>query len=172
MLRRKDTRDVSFYPSSTRVQEIETRAQPAGQHHPARRPRHRASVGLAGRPLGAGGPPESIELACILIHAWLVAFAADHVAESRGSRRSRSAGRAGRAISPAASGCDRRQAGRAPPRGTSVSLVIDSRDQAVPATRDGFDELRSVGVIAERFAQPLDDGVDAVLEVDERVVRP
>jgi len=51
-------------------------------------------------------------------------------------------------------------------------LVFDRRDEAIPATWDGFDVLRSGRGIAERFAQPLDGRVHAVLEVDEGVVGP
>src|SRR6478672_124584 len=38
-------------------------------------------------------------------------------------------------------------------------LVFDRRDEAIPATWDGFDVLRSGRGIAERFAQPLDGRV-------------
>ena len=50
--------------------------------------------------------------------------------------------------------------------------MIDRRDEAVPATWDGFDELRRVRTISERLAQSLDRRVHAVFEVYERVVRP
>ena len=56
-----------------------------------------------------------------------------------------------------------------PPRAVHA---LDARDEAVAAPVQRFDEARPLGVVAEHGAQPLDGGVEAVLEVDERAVRP
>jgi hypothetical protein len=45
-------------------------------------------------------------------------------------------------------------------------------NEAVPASRQRLHELRNIGRIAQRGAQPLDSRVQAMLEIDERVSRP
>ena len=48
----------------------------------------------------------------------------------------------------------------------------DGRDEAVAATRQGFDEPGAVGGIAERRPQLRDGDVEAPLEVDEGLITP
>ena len=50
--------------------------------------------------------------------------------------------------------------------------AFDRRNEAVAAPRHGLDEAWRLGRIAQRLAQAVDDGVQTVLEVDERAVRP
>ena len=49
---------------------------------------------------------------------------------------------------------------------------LDGSDEAVPAPRQGFDELWCFGGIAKRLTDLLDRRVQAVLEIDERVGCP
>ena len=49
---------------------------------------------------------------------------------------------------------------------------LDRSDEAVGTTGNCFDEPWRVGIAAERGAEPLHRGIQVVLEVDERVVRP
>ena len=57
-------------------------------------------------------------------------------------------------------------------RSVAAVHALDSRDEAVAAAMQRLDEARPLGVVAEHGAQPLDRGVQTVLEVDERAVRP
>ena len=50
--------------------------------------------------------------------------------------------------------------------------VIHGRNEPVAASWHRFDEPRRVGRVAERLAQAIDDGVQAVLEIDERAIWP
>src|SRR5260370_28503288 len=43
---------------------------------------------------------------------------------------------------------------------------------AIAASSESFDVLRFVGGITQRLPQPIHSGADAVLELDNRVVRP
>src|SRR5215203_4116970 len=45
-------------------------------------------------------------------------------------------------------------------------------DEPVPTPRDRLDERRFLRIVAQRCAQSLDCSVQAVLEIDERAVRP
>ena len=53
-----------------------------------------------------------------------------------------------------------------------LPFTLDGSDEAVAPPVQGLDEPRIVRVIAERCAQPLNRGVQAVLEIDERPFRP
>ena len=59
-------------------------------------------------------------------------------------------------------------------RGSSdvVASALDRSDEAISAPLQRLDEARTLGVVAERGAQPLDRRVQPVLEIDERPVRP
>ncbi len=50
--------------------------------------------------------------------------------------------------------------------------VLDGGDEAVAAAGEGFDEARVARLIAQGFADAVDGGVDAVVEVDEGAVGP
>src|SRR5262245_7290028 len=50
--------------------------------------------------------------------------------------------------------------------------AFDACDEAVTAAMQRFDEARAVGVVAEHRAEPLHGGIQPVLEVHERAVRP
>ena len=50
--------------------------------------------------------------------------------------------------------------------------VVDGADKSIPTPRQRLDEARRLGRIAQRVAQPVDHGVQAVVEVDERATRP
>ena len=50
--------------------------------------------------------------------------------------------------------------------------ALDARDEAIAAAMQRLDEARPLGVVAEHGPQPLDGGVQAVLEVDECAVGP
>jgi hypothetical protein len=56
--------------------------------------------------------------------------------------------------------------------GATAGGLFELADEAVADAREGFDEARPHGVVAQDRAQPLDGGVDAVLEVDRRAVGP
>ena len=65
--------------------------------------------------------------------------------------------------------------GRSVGGGTScrcINRTFDRRNEAVAAPGDGLNEAGRLCRVAQRFAQAVDDGVQAVLEVDERAVRP
>jgi hypothetical protein len=57
-------------------------------------------------------------------------------------------------------------------RGVARQATPKRTDEAISVARDRLDEVRRVGRISQRVAQPLDGSVQAVLEVDERVVAP
>jgi hypothetical protein len=50
--------------------------------------------------------------------------------------------------------------------------LLSGTDESIPATRDRLHKRRSLGIVAEGGAQPLDCRVEAVLEVDEDALRP
>ena len=52
-------------------------------------------------------------------------------------------------------------------RGLIEPDFFDGRDEAVAAAGEGFDETGIAGSVTERFAEPIDRGVDAVFVVDE-----
>ena len=52
------------------------------------------------------------------------------------------------------------------------ALGFHGGDKAVAAPMKCFDEARVVGVVAERAAEPLDGGVQTVVEVNERALWP
>ena len=56
--------------------------------------------------------------------------------------------------------------------GTFRLDAIDGADEPVSAPVERLDEPRTIGVVAERRPQTFDRGVQPVLEVDERTVRP
>jgi hypothetical protein len=53
-----------------------------------------------------------------------------------------------------------------------VFVAHQAADEPVAAARHRLDELRLVGVVAERRAQPLHGGIQAVLEIHEGAGRP
>ena len=56
--------------------------------------------------------------------------------------------------------------------GRDLTPRLRRRNEAVAAPGNGLDEAGRLRGIAQRFAQAVDDGVQTVLEVDERAVRP
>jgi hypothetical protein len=50
--------------------------------------------------------------------------------------------------------------------------ALHGGDEAVPTLRDGFDEARLLGGIAEHAPKPDDGVIEAVLELDEGLFRP
>src|SRR5688572_22873240 len=56
--------------------------------------------------------------------------------------------------------------------GRLVSLDWSRRDESISPSRKRLDEARVVGGVAKRRSQPLHGGVEAVLEIDKRAVRP
>jgi hypothetical protein len=50
--------------------------------------------------------------------------------------------------------------------------AIDSADEPVSAPIERLDEPWTIGIVAKRRSQTLDRGVQPMLEVDERTVRP
>jgi hypothetical protein len=50
--------------------------------------------------------------------------------------------------------------------------TVDRSDEAVPSSSDCLNEDGLFRRFAQRNAQPLDGGIQAVIEVDERVRRP
>ncbi|HEY8549672.1 MAG TPA: hypothetical protein VIL35_06945 [Vicinamibacterales bacterium] len=72
-----------------------------------------------------------------------------------------------------------RKGGRPPPWAywpgdgrNRLAVAMHGSHETVPAARQGLDEARGLGGVAERVAQPPDRGVQTMLEIDERVVRP
>ena len=57
-------------------------------------------------------------------------------------------------------------------RDRDPTAIDAAPDEPITTTRHRLDEPRLVGIVAERSAQALDGGVQAVLEVDEGAVRP
>src|SRR6202007_2676832 len=53
-----------------------------------------------------------------------------------------------------------------------VSTPLDLRNEAITTARDGLDKTRRLCRVAERFPEPLDSVVDAVIEIDERIGGP
>src|SRR5262249_49502994 len=53
-----------------------------------------------------------------------------------------------------------------------VPLALDFCEQAITAPADGFDVKRMRRRIVQCAAQPVDGAADAVIEIDERAVRP
>ena len=49
---------------------------------------------------------------------------------------------------------------------------VHGRNEPVAAARDRLDKPRRFGRVAERFAQPVDHGVQPVIEIYEGVLRP
>src|SRR5262249_5461818 len=68
--------------------------------------------------------------------------------------------------------CESRRLRRHGCRGGRLLNQVDSSDEPVATARHGFDETWALGDIAEAIAQPVDDRVEAVVEVDERVRLP
>ena len=54
----------------------------------------------------------------------------------------------------------------------ALERALDRRDEPIAAPGHRFDEPRRRRVLAERLAQAFDRGVEAVIELDERVVGP
>lgn len=52
------------------------------------------------------------------------------------------------------------------------ALLFDLSDKPVAASRKSLDEARIVRRFPERAAQPFDGRIDAVVELDNRIVRP
>src|SRR4029077_12568862 len=62
-----------------------------------------------------------------------------------------------------------------PARGRSFCFAIYAAhrcDEAIAATRQGFNEPRTLSQVAQRLAQFVDRRVQTVVEVDKRVGRP
>ena len=58
------------------------------------------------------------------------------------------------------------------PRNSGCAGRFHGLPEPVTAARESFDEARRLDGVAERLTQPFHRGVDAVLEVDDRVARP
>jgi hypothetical protein len=67
-------------------------------------------------------------------------------------------------------GADRRYSQRS--RDTALIRPVNLSHESLSAPGQGLDVTRLVGRITQRLAQPVDRRVDAVLELDNRVVRP
>jgi hypothetical protein len=50
--------------------------------------------------------------------------------------------------------------------------VVDGSDETIATASERFDETRIVGGIAERIAEALDGGIEAMLKIDEGVSGP
>ena len=53
-----------------------------------------------------------------------------------------------------------------------LRLALQGLQEAIAAARQSFDELRMIGGIAKRFANLIDGGIEAIVEIHEGVGGP
>jgi hypothetical protein len=61
---------------------------------------------------------------------------------------------------------------RTPTRVPRWGPRLQRANEPVAAARQRFHKTRIVGIVAERLPEPLHGGIEAVLEIDERAIRP
>src|SRR5207253_6392605 len=61
---------------------------------------------------------------------------------------------------------------RRPRRAVLFANDVDWGNEPIAALRQRLDEARVFGRIAQSLTEPVDGGIEAVIEVDERVSRP